>query len=765
MFKRLVEAVIDFKWPLGFLFVLSVGITGYAVRGLQIDPTVETLFVKNSPEYRYYREYRERYGSDLVVAVAMSTPDLFTLRALKDLDKLTKMFQGYPQVERVLSLANVLDIRHKFLGVKMVPAMQGILKDDKPLGEFREKILGNELYVSNLVSEDGKVANILIYLKPHLKNRSAGSVFIRQLRRLLAEAEYPGAEFFIAGAPVEQNDFVSLIRRDQFRFIPMISVLLVLTTFLIYRSLTCTILAMSIVFTTLLWTLGVITLSGRELNLVTSLLAPVVMIISVVNAIHLMNLFFEIRQHHLSLHESVVLTIEQLGVPCLLTHFTTMLGFISLAFNAVPAINSFGLFAAMGTFFSFAVSMLLTPLLLPMLPYRVNSAHHNEQLFFNRVLIGFIERLEHRWKWLILFLSFASLVFAVLGIRRIEVDTNIVKQLKPDSRLAIATQFIDEHMTGVYYLGFVVRRTDGGDFADHDALSKIDEFKTYLESIPAITKVNSITTVLKKIHEAREDDKAAYKIPEDDDTLRRYLKGLAESEDPEIGTLISRDGKEVRLEARMKAVGTKEGTAVEETAREYIAKNLIPDFDCHITGSVVLLGKMAKDLVRNQMMSFGIAFASILVFIMLIFRSVRLGILAAIPNLLPILVVYGFMGFVGIELSTSTAMISSIVLGLVVDASIHFLHRFRHEFHKRHHYLQALHHTYRNVGQALVVATMILVVGFASSIFAELRPTIHFGILTSLTIFLALIFTLLALPLCLVMMKPFGPQRLFKGPN
>ena len=120
------------------------------------------------------------------------------------------------------------------------------------------------------------------------------------------------------------------------------------------------------------------------------------------------------------------------------------------------------------------------------------------------------------------------------------------------------------------------------------------------------------------------------------------------------------------------------------------------------------------------------------------------------------------MGFLKIELSMSTAMISSTVLGLVVDSSIHFLHRFKLEFSRRRHYLQSLHHTYRNVGQALSLSTLILVIGFASSVFASFLPTIHFGLFTSLAIFFALIFTLLTLPVCLVLLKPFGGQRLFK---
>ena len=729
---------------------------------LQIDPSMETLFVKNSPEYLYYQEYRKKYGSDHMVAVAVSTTDIFTRANLRVLKKLTEEIATFPNVERALSLSNAIDIRHKLFGIKVEPVMEGLLEGKRSLRKFKKNVLTNELYLNNLISEDGKVASILIYLKPSGKNLRRSGSSIEKLRKYFADNERPGLEFYIAGSPVEQYDFVKLIRRDQFTFVPMITLLLVVTTFLIYRNAACMIVSMSTVFMSLIWTLGTIAILRQPLNLMTSLLAPVIMINAIVNSIHLINLFFEIRYHHTSLRKAAVLTMEQLGVPCFLTQFTTILGFISLALSPVPAIQGFGIFSALGTLYSYIIELILTPLLFPILPYRRLSEAFHEKHLLRRIIIGFIEKLDLKWKWWVLVLTLASAVLSVQGVSLLRVDNNLIRQLKPNLPLAVATNFIDRNLTGVYSLAFVLRRKDGGTFADYETLQQVDRFKVYMEAKPEITKVNSITTLIKKINQAKEDDKDKYLIPEDNELLERYFKGILESRDPEVFKLISPDLKEIRLDARMKAVGTTQGALVEDTARRFLTEDLGKYFEYHLTGNVVLLGKMAKGLVDNQVQSFGFAFASILISIILLFRSIRLGLLAAIPNLIPIIWVYGTMGFMAIELSSTTAMISSIVLGMVVDASIHFLHRFREEFSRRFHYLQSLHHTYRNVGQALVVSTLVLAAGFASSIFASFRPTIHFGILTSLIIFLALLCTLVILPVCLLMVKPFGPQKLFK---
>lgn len=759
LFRRLAQFVLVVRWPLLLGLGIITLICGFKAVQLQIDPTVDMMLAKNTKEYKDYDAYRRNYGSDAIILVAMSTDNVFTPENLDILKRVTETCLKFEQVESVLSLPVVSDIRHKMFGVKIVPALEGVLEGSRPMAEARSEILSNELYLNNLVSHDGKTANLIIRVKTS-KDKESGLV-IERLKSIFHTEEKRGVKFYMAGAPVEQYEFVRLIRKDQFTFVPMITAFLIAAIFLFYRSVPCVILALSKVFVTLAWTFGTIAFFGQELNLVTSLLAPVLMIITVVNSIHFMNLFFDIRAHHHSLRMSVVLTMEQLGLPSLLTHATTILGFLSLAVDSVPAIRSFGVFAALGSFYSLLVAMFLTPVMLLSLPYRAKPRDFDDRHFFNKVLVGFLEKLEHRWKWVILASVVVSVVFSISGIRKLNVDTNIVRQLKPDSPLAVSTRFIDDHILGVYTLGFVLRTRDGSTIVNRETLQRLDAFKTFLEQMPEISNVNSITTLIKRIHLARKQNPEAYEIPGEVD-LERYFKGITSEDNPETWSMMSRDLKEVRLQAQMKAVGTREGKLVEKKARAYMQKKLSPYFETLMTGNVVLLGRMAENLVHSQIMSFGFAFASIFLVIAVIFRSLKMGLLAAVPNIVPILLTYGIMGYLRIELSTSTAMISSIVLGLVVDSSIRFLHRFQLEFEKRGHYLQALHHTYRNTGQALFISTLILVVGFGTSLFAGFRPTIQFGVLTSLTIFLSMICTLLVLPVLVVMTRPFGHQRLFR---
>jgi len=762
-FRKFGELILFFRWPILLLFAVSTLLFAQAIRLLKIDPSTETLFAKNTEQYRFYQEFRKHFGSDSLVAIAIETPpvDYLTLENLKWTWSLTRVLSSDRRVDRVVSLTNAMDIKHKTFGVKVEPVIAGVMEGEKSFEEFREEVLANPFLVNNLISRDGKAGAILVRLKSRPEDSNFLKGYISELRQLLKSFPWPGVKFYVAGSPVEQHDFVDAIRRDQMFFVPAVTLFLIAATFLIYRNFPSVIVAMSIVFVTLIWTFGTIALTGRSLNLINSLLAPVVMIVSVPNAIYLINLFSELRHHHPSVKENTCLTLQYLGLPCFLTSATIIVGFLSLVLNPVPAVKDFGLFSSLGSFYAYLIAMTLTPLLLPILPFQKKPDKNEEDHFFNRVVIFYLEKLEFYFKWPLLVGTVVLIVLSVMGINRIRIDTNLIRDLKSDSSIAVATRFIDDHLTGVYSLGISITRRDGGTLVSVDTMKRLDVLAQFLETQPEIAKVNSLAMIVKKVHQAREGNLSGFRIPENEGTLRDYIRRMAKSDNPDFWTFISHDFHQMRLEARMKAVGTRRGQALEARIRDYVNRSFGSDYDVQLTGVVVLLGTMSEKIVKNQIDSLGIAFLIILGLISIFFRSWKMGLLASIPNLIPMVFLYGTMGFLKIELSTPTAMISSVVLGIVVDASIQFLYRFRHELQHRGHYLQALHHTYRNVGRAMVVSTLILVFGFASSVFASFKPTVYFGLLTSLTVFFALICTLVLLPVVLVLLKPFGRQSVF----
>lgn len=219
MFRKLAEFIDRFRWPILLALIVSLLIMGIAVTRLKVDPSIEPLFIKKSEEYKYYQQYREKYGSDQMVAIAMATNDLFTEENFEILKKVTDGISSFDRVERVISLANAQDIRHKFLGVKTELAFKEVEEGEKSVDQMRDRILANELYVSNIVSKDGKSANIIAYLKTD-GDPAANGEFIEELKDYLIDFERPGLKFHMAGAPIEQYEFIRLIHRDQMVLFP-----------------------------------------------------------------------------------------------------------------------------------------------------------------------------------------------------------------------------------------------------------------------------------------------------------------------------------------------------------------------------------------------------------------------------------------------------------------------------------------------------------------------------------------------------------------
>jgi hypothetical protein len=283
----------------------------------------------------------------------------------------------------------------------------------------------------------------------------------------------------------------------------------------------------------------------------------------------------------------------------------------------------------------------------------------------------------------------------------------------------------------------------------------MDTLQQFLEGFPEITKTLSLVDLIKRLSQADHDDNPTfYQLPEDESTLSEYLDLITGSEDREYLRFITQDLTLARISCRVKAVGTDRSQQILREVQTYLDEAFQKGEEVHVTGSMLVLSNMSTYLVSNQIKSMAAALPLILISMGLLYRSAFIGLISAIPNLVPILIVYGFMGWVGIELSVPTAMISSIVIGLAINNTIYFLSRFKLAFPKRRDYLEAIQVTLKNTGRAMISSSIILILGFWVGIFGSFKPSIYFALLTGMTLLLALISNLVILPLSLIIFRP-----------
>jgi predicted RND superfamily exporter protein len=740
-------------------FILAVTVfLGSQMVSLKVDPSNQSVFVHDDPDYLFYKAFNQRYGSDEIIVIGLQTNEFFTPENLAVLKDLTERIRAIPYVQKALSLASVVNIVPTGLfGAGVRPLIEGVLEGEKSMEKFRQEVFSNELYRDNLISPDGRTAAIVVRVEKREGDNEYQKFLIERLRGLFGKYRDSRIQFYMTGIPVEQYEFIDYIQRDHETFVPLIVILIAFIALILYQSVMGVLIPMIVVLLTLIWTLGTIRLLGFDLNLVTSLLGPVIMIVSVTNSIHIMNFYRATRGRYSSRYRAIVETMRCLRIPCFLASITTIIGFLALFYNVIPAVKQFGFFAALGTLYGYFITVSLIPVLLPFFKARGAVPLTGRMKFFKRFAVPAMEWTVRKGSAVIVLLSLVLAAGSWFGIRRLQVESNILEFLKKDSRLRIETEFVDENLAGVYPVQVIVRREGARSLVEPEVLKRLDVLKSYLESLPDVTKVISIVSIVKKIHQAQtRGGPENYRIPEGKKRLELYFRAMEKSNYADLWDIISRDFSETILTIRVKSVGTRRGNELRAQLEDYLMKNFPPDYDIRLTGNILLLSKLSDALVTNQMKSLGLASLLIFIFLAGLFRSVRLGLIATLPNILPILMIYGLMGFAGIDLSNVTAMISSVVIGLIVDNTIYFIAHYRREFAAHSNYRHGLHGTYLEVGKSVIASALILMLGFSVGMLGSFKPTIYFAALTSLTIFFSLFSVLFLLPACLEIFKPFG---------
>jgi predicted RND superfamily exporter protein len=787
--EKLLDPLLKYPRLALILLILPTLVFAFYAWHVTVDPSNESLLPRDDITVKYLKEFNRIFGSDEVIVIALHSSQLFTEENFALLSALTDSISQIPYVTQVVSLVNFKDVRSDVFGPTLKVPFEEVLSHKKTLQDFAAEVAQNPLTQNLLLSRDGKTTAILVDIAPREGDPFYRRKIVEKIRGIIAEAESQESgvrdqkdkikhspsrlDFYVAGIPVEVSDLAEYIRRDQRIFLPFIFLIITLALSLTYSTVLEVLLPLLVMFLSLIWTIGLYSFQGKALNAITTLLTPIVMVTSVENVIHFLNRYREDFYNLGDPQKALVRSFSIIAIPCFLTSFTTAIGFASLMVNPIPAVQDFGVYASLGATFAYFLAMTLVPLTIVQVKAGKLDLWKGKKWDYLEKLLPYLEEIILSKKNWVLFITGILLLISFMGLFRIKITTDIIRSFKSTAPLYQATQFIDEHLTGVNSLEITVRSlkrypesVEGSSVQGPESegpssritlktLKKIEELQRFLDNFPEIVKTLSPVDLIKRLYQAdHEDDPAFYRLPEDESDLEEYLDFLTTSKDREYLRFITEDLSLVRISCRVKAVGTDRSQQMLQQIQAYINTAFQGEEEVHITGSMLVLSNMSTYLVRNQIKSMAAALPLILISMGLLYRSTFIGLMSAIPNLIPILMTYGFMGWTGIELSVPTAMISSIVIGLAINNTIYFLSRFKLEFPKLKDYTPAIQTTLKNTGRAMIASSLILVLGFWVGILGSFKPSIYFALLTGMTLLLALISNLIILPLTLIISKP-----------
>ena len=739
------------KYPGWFLalFLLLTLATGYGFTKFGIDVSSAPFFPKNDPATRTLENFHETFPAHETIFLAVEFPETaFAEEPVEHLERLTEAFSGVAHVSSVWSMVNVDTLAEHLVA-------------SKNWNGLRRYMLDNPRYRSSLVSVDGRSAVIVMSPPPERRETEQDRALVQSLYQLLDKEKQPGTNYYLSGMPIIKVEFSDLIMKDQRVFGFLAAVLLSLFMALLFRTFWGVVVPLACGGLSVWWTLGLFFMTGHRINLVSSVLSLVIVVISMANCIHLINYFVQRFKRDGNKEGALKEALKYALLPCLVSTVTTIMGFLSLTTSEIPAVVDFVLFASLGILISF----LLTGTLVPILLYRWVDMPSARRVPLDR---GFVAWILEKILWLVANRRFrvvlASLIiFSVLGygIRRVHSTMDVMSSFPKDSPLREATVFLQEELSGAHVLEIMITSGINSDLLSIDNLRKVEAFERFLQQQPEVNRsLSALLFAWPYLENYLSAPGELKKIMPMASSFRSTLAMLHPSQRELLRVFIDREYRTFRITVFLNTADSRMVTNVAKRIREEGKKILGPEMQTRLTGELLLFSRISTDMVGKLLKSLFQAFGIIFLGIGLMFRSVKAVLVSVLPNLFPIVSLFGIMGWLGIPLSVPTSIVACIALGLAVDDTAHFLHNYKERQEAGAGAVDAARTSLATVGRAMIFTSLILVMGFWLGLMSPFDIIVQFGFLAGMTVLIALWCDLTLLPICLMLVeRMFRPKK------
>jgi predicted RND superfamily exporter protein len=761
------------KRVMAIIIVLSIFWGLFALK-VKNNNSLEDLVFQNTEDFSFYKDdFIKNFGKDETILIAFHLEPFIGPELFEIIDKMTHQLREAPNVASVMSLTTAYDLHENTNEALAQPVMAHVPDDAKDLEALKNRLLKNPAYRDNIISADGRTAGILVKLIDVGSNDAERRKTVDWIKNKVVKPleKNSGISFAMAGTPVIQAAVAGAVEDTQEVYTLAVILLIAIILYLSFRSLHGIILPASIIVLSIVWTIGLLVISGKTLNWVTSMIPIILVIASIFETIHVYAHFQHIAKSFIDKKAALLNTMQYVFIPCLLTSLTTVAGFISLIFNDLPPIREFGIYASYGIAIAFILSFTYLPIALYLWePTESTQSKKQPLLAFGR-FFSLINDITTKQRKIIVGITFMMVMpLSFIGIYRIKVETNFMEYFKKGSDIRRDFNFVKKHLNGVPFASIVFECHEPECLKDPDVQRKMSQFQKYLESSidfvrplsrnnvkreRTVSKSLSIADLIQYMYRSFS---GKTNIPITRNEVAQSLLLVNESEDHEFVKNFINDDASMgcivvkSLDSLMNSsVARQTNTAI----RRYISENFRnSSLKVRLTGIPVLTMDMLNLLVPNQIRSLSIAFFLILGLMICLFKSLKLGIFSLIPNVIPMIMTFGIMGWCDIPLNAATTMVASIAIGLIVDDTIHFLWRFKKEFYMDGSYEQAMFRTLQSSGKAVLLAAIILVVGFSVLCISDFIPYIQIGFLLAFTFFAGVVCELILLPALLVVLKP-----------
>ena len=777
------------------LLVFCLITFGYYSKDFKLDASSDTLLLENDPDLKYLREITKRYGTNEFLVLTYSpNEEIISKNSIKNLINLKEEIQSLDWVENVITILDVplLDSTDESLAERIKNFKT--LKDetiDRERG-FNE-ILNSPVFRNFLISKDGSTSGIIVYVKrdkklielqktggkelqdykEYLKNKN--HLNILEIRKIIS-IHQSSAEIFLGGIPMIADDMISFIKNDIVVFGIGVFSFIVLTLWFVFRKFIWILIPISSCFFSVLIMMGLLGLIGWKVTVISSNFIALMLILTMAMNIHLSTRFLQLKKEFplKKNTELIYLATSKMFWPIIYTALTTICAFLSLIVSEIKPIIDFGWMMTLGLITSFVITFTLLPTLLNLFPN--NKINIKQQK--NSIITKFLEQISLNNKNQIFIITIIIIGLSIFGINKLEVENSFINYFDKETEIYKGMKLIDDKLGGTTPLEVIIKfpannkneskeNTDDEDFEDwneegdsnkekywftKDKVDKIKLVHDYLDSLPAVGKVISFSSILemaKKLNDNKDLDTLEIgvlysKLPE---TIKNQI----------VNPYISIDDNEARINLRIK-------DSLKDLRRNELIKKINFDLEnklnlkkeeFKLAGVLILFNNLLQSLFKSQILTLGFVMIGILAMFIVLFRNIKLSLIGVVPNFIAAFFILGIIGILEIPLDMMTITIAAITIGIAVDNSIHYIYRFKEEFNNIKDYKKTLKKCHSTVGIAILNTSITIVFGFSILVLSNFIPTIYFGVFTGLAMLLAMVSVLTLLPALIISVKPF----------
>lgn len=771
----------DHRWLVLIASLLFAAASAWQASGVGSDSSLDAFFDSDDPTYKHYYDYREDFGSDEIAFLLYSVPDVehgvFDLEIMRTIAQLSRALEAeVPFVNDVLSLSSAEFMQSDGDDIRVHEILHDFPESQQDMLALRELILGKDIYLNNIVSPNGKHAAIVIEMTrastdppDMVRYDPKGGDGLQNLypqvsgnaiKDVLSRPEYQGIQFYNIG-DVELNTIYNETAFSEPVSQMGISVIIIMVLGLVLirggvLSLLGPLLVVLVAMTT---TVAFMALIGWDIDLMFSMVPNLLIAIGVAQAVHLLSEFHLARSHGLCRRDALRETMELVGNPCLLAALSTAVGFMAMVVSDLKGISHLSVYGAFGVLCTFFFTITL---LLSLLSFGGDKPRKwtLQQQWLGRML-DWVVKVNLRRPGLVVMLSAALIIIGLFGVTKLRIDFNFITDFKPHMQIRQDTEYAEETMGGMLSLVFVFESEEDG-MKSPDHLAALERFQAFADEQPLVQKSLSIVDVLKDLNQTfHGDDPEYYRLPDDRDLIAQYLLMYELSGGDQLEKYMTSDFSRAVVDLRVGMEGSHKVRELFDVLSHYVDtefNSTRAGLKVEPSGVGLLWVKMADYIFVSFTQGYLLVFTMIFMLMCIIFRSLKVGALAMIPNLVPILLTMGYMGYAGINLDYIRMMIATIAIGIAVDDTVHLVSRMRQEFFRCGNYQQALRQAIGGVGHALVITTIILVVSFSTNFWSDMATMASFGSLLICAICMALLADLFLMPVLLIRFKAFGPE-------